>query len=279
MPICPRCGNKFSGFSFGPNPATECKDCRKARAEAAVLDASFATAPSPAAPASGKFTSTVTLTLIALNVVVNVAMGLSGVSWTDPSVQQAIRWGADFGPLTLSGEWWRVFTSTFVHFGIIHIALNMWCLWSLGSSLELFMGRKAFAVIYLLNGLAASLTSIAWNPVACKRGSLRGHLRSRRRICFLPVLQKLPMDPGQMRQKLKNLAIFIGYNLLYGAAGNVDNSAHMGGLVAGLILEPWRLQFSRVRTLRTLWALEWRARCSQRRDLRWSRSALIVSRT
>jgi tetratricopeptide (TPR) repeat protein len=44
------------------------------------------------------------------------------------------------------------------------------------------------------------------------------------------------MDPQQVRQKIKSLLIFIGYNLVYGAAGSVDNSAHMGGLVAGLIL-------------------------------------------
>jgi len=223
MPNCPRCGKEFSGFSFGSNPATECEDCRKITAAASA--------------ATGvKFTPTVTLTLIALNALVYVAMGLSGVSWTEPSIEHAVRWGADFGPLTLSGEWWRALTSTFVHFGIIHIAFNMWCLWSLGSSLELFMGRKAYTVIYLLSGLMASLTSIAWNPWRVSAGASGAIFGVAGAFVSYLYFKKAPMDPKEVRQKLKNLLIFIGYNLLYGAAGNVDNSAHLGGLIAGLIL-------------------------------------------
>jgi membrane associated rhomboid family serine protease len=223
MPNCPKCGQEFSGFSFGSTVATECKGCRKITAAAA-------------AAARIKFTPAVTLTLIALNVLVYVAMGLSGVSWTEPSIAHAVRWGADFGPLTVSGEWWRALTSTFVHFGIIHIALNMWCLWSLGSSLELFMGRKAFTVIYLLSGLMASLTSIAWNPWRVSAGASGAIFGVAGAFVSYLYFKKAPMDPMQVRQKLKNLLIFIGYNLLYGAAGNVDNSAHLGGLIAGLIL-------------------------------------------
>jgi membrane associated rhomboid family serine protease len=225
MPNCPKCGKEFSGFSFGSNPATECKDCRK-----------VAEITTPAAHVAVKFVPVVTLTLIALNVLVYLAMGLSGVSWTAPSIEHAVRWGADFGPLTLSGEWWRALTSTFVHFGIIHIGLNMWCLWSLGSSLELFMGRRAFTVIYLLSGLTASLTSIAWNPWRVSAGASGAIFGVAGSFVSYLYFKKAPMDPKQVRQKLKNLLIFIGYNLLYGAAGNVDNSAHLGGLIAGLIL-------------------------------------------
>jgi len=224
MPNCPQCGKEFSGFSFGSKPATVCKDCHKTNAAAAAL------------PAGVKFTPTVTLTLIALNALVYLAMGLSGVSWTDPSIEHAVRWGADFGPLTVSGEWWRALTSTFVHFGIIHIALNMWCLWSLGSSLELFMGRKTFAVIYLLSGLMASLTSIAWNPWRVTAGASGAIFGVAGAFVSYLYFKKAPMDRNQVQQKLKSLVIFIGYNLLYGAAGNVNNSAHLGGLIAGLIL-------------------------------------------
>jgi len=220
---CPKCGQEFSSFSFGSTVATECKDCRKITAAAAEA-------------ARIKFTPVVTLTLIAMNVLVYVAMGLSGVSWTDPSSVLAVRWGADFGPLTLSGEWWRALTSTFVHFGIIHIVFNMWCLWSLGSTLELFMGRKAYTVIYLLSGLMASLTSIAWNPWRVSAGASGAIFGVAGAFVSYLYFKKAPMDPKEVRQKLKNLLIFIGYNLLYGAAGNVDNSAHLGGLVAGLIL-------------------------------------------
>ena len=67
---------------------------------------------------------------------------MSGVSWTEPSTLDAIRWGADFGPLTLSTEPWRLLTSTFVHFGIIHIGLNMWCLYKFGPIARAVDGPK-----------------------------------------------------------------------------------------------------------------------------------------
>ena len=236
MPICPQCGKEFSSFSFGSNPAVECKDCRKARmavgASPASLDASSMTVASGNQPS----TPVVTLTLIALNVLVYVGMGLSGVSWTAPNVTEAVRWGADFGPLTLSGEWWRILTSTFVHFGIIHIAFNMWCLWSLGSSLEIFMGQKAFAVTYILSGLMASLVSTAWNPWRVSAGASGAIFGIAGAFVTYLYLKKVPVDRDFARQKLKNLAIFIGYNLLYGIRGGVDNSAHLGGLIAGLVL-------------------------------------------
>ncbi len=223
MPNCVRCGQKMSGFSIGSAPATECKECRKITA---------ATTPAVAA----RFQPTVTITLIALNALVYLAMGVSGVSWTEPSIVDAVRWGADFGALTVGGEWWRALSSTFVHFGIIHIGFNMWCLWSLGSALELYMGRKAYTVIYFLSGLMASLTSIAWNPWRVSAGASGAIFGVAGAFVSYLYFKKAPMDPQQVRQKIKSLLIFIGYNLVYGAAGSVDNSAHMGGLVAGLIL-------------------------------------------
>ncbi len=236
MQICPQCGQKFSGFSFGSKPATECRDCRRAKAQAATLQATVGPGSVAGAPAVANFTPIVTLTLIGLNALVYVAMGLGGVSWTDPSVEHAVRWGADFGPLTLSGEWWRALTSAFVHFGIIHIALNMWCLWSLGVSLERFMGRAAFAVSYVLSGLTASLVSIAWNPWRVSAGASGAIFGVAGAFVSYLFFKKAPIDKVQVRRKLKSLLIFIFYNLLYGAAGNVDNSAHLGGLIAGLIL-------------------------------------------
>jgi membrane associated rhomboid family serine protease/cytochrome c-type biogenesis protein CcmH/NrfG len=236
MAICPQCGRKFSSFSFGSNPATECSDCRKARARAAELAGSTAMAPPAETSGGNKFKPTVTLTLVFLNVLIYVAMGLSGVSWTQPSIEHAIRWGADFGPLTLSGEWWRLLTSTFIHFGIIHIAFNMWCLWDLGRALELFMGRKAFTVTYLLSGLMASLVSVAWNPWRVSAGASGAIFGVAGAFVSFLYLKKTTIDAAVVRQKLKSLAIFIGYNLLRGAGGGIDNSAHIGGLVAGLIL-------------------------------------------
>ena len=177
-----------------------------------------------------------TLATIAANALVYLAMGLSGASWTDPGVLDAAKWGADFGPLTLYSEWWRLFTSTFVHFGIIHILLNMWCLWNLGSTLEPLMGRKVFGVTYVACGLAASLTSTAWNPWRVSAGASGAIFGVAGALVSYFALKKTPLDRALVNRNLKSLALFIFYNLLYGVSGRVDNSAHLGGLIAGLIL-------------------------------------------
>ncbi|HXA56979.1 MAG TPA: rhomboid family intramembrane serine protease [Candidatus Acidoferrum sp.] len=179
----------------------------------------------------------VTYTLIGANVLVYLAMGLSGVSWTEPSIPDALRWGADFGPLSLSGQWWRLFTSTFVHFGIIHIAFNMWCLYSLGRSLEFLMGRKAFAATYVASGMAASAVSLGWRPMGVSAGASGAIFGIAGAFASYVYLKRVALTPQSIQQTQKSLAIFIIYNLVWGAAkGGVDNSAHVGGLLAGAVL-------------------------------------------
>src|ERR1700733_3644027 len=239
MPVCPNCGKNFSGFSFGANPATECSDCRKAKAQAQAANLGAIDTANPSAPLVAMRRlplPAVTLGIIAANVLVYAAMGLSGVSWTQPNILDSVKWGADFGPLTLSSDWWRLFTSTFVHFGIIHIALNMWCLWNLGSTLEPFMGRKVFGVMYVASGLAASLVSTAWDPWRVSAGASGAIFGVAGALVSYFALKKTPLDRALVNRNLKSLGIFIFYNLLYGASGHVDNSAHIGGLIAGLIL-------------------------------------------
>src|SRR5947209_5351039 len=77
-----------------------------------------------------------TIGLIVVNVAVFILMVINGVGFMDPSIDGLLRWGADFGPLTTHGQWWRLFTSTFVHIGIIHIAMNMYILLSIGMFTE-----------------------------------------------------------------------------------------------------------------------------------------------
>ncbi|MGA7028420.1 MAG: rhomboid family intramembrane serine protease, partial [Candidatus Acidiferrales bacterium] len=142
----------------------------------------------------------VTRAIIGLNVLVYLAMGLSGVSWTAPNVLNAIQWGADFGPLTLSGEWWRQFSNMFVHFGILHIALNMWCLWNLGSALEPLMGPVGFGLTYLFSGLAASATSLAWNPWRASAGASGAIFGLAGAFVTFLLVKKLPIDKSLVQK-------------------------------------------------------------------------------
>jgi len=177
----------------------------------------------------------VTKTLIGLNVAVFAAMVLSGVSFLDPQVQQLVIWGADFGPYTLNDQWWRVLSSMFVHAGIIHIGLNMWCLWNLGPMAEKIFGRASFLVLYLLTGLGSSLTSLWFHPQIVSVGASGAIFGVAGALISALKLGRLPFPAIAVRSSMRSLIAFAGYNLLFGGiVPFIDNSAHIGGLVTGL---------------------------------------------
>ena len=124
----------------------------------------------------------------------------------------------------------------FVHFGIIHIALNMWCLWSLGDLAERVMGRKAFAFLYLASGLAGNIVSELWNPSRVSAGASGAVFGAAGGLVTFLYLKKAPISMEYATRRLKSLGIFIVYNLIYGMKAGVDNAAHMGGVLSGLAI-------------------------------------------
>ena len=106
------------------------------------------------------FGSPVTLTLLLLNLLVfaiTLAYG-AGLWHTNNGVQ--LQWGASFGPATQDGQWWRLATAMFLHFGLVHLVLNMWALWDVGRLMEALLGRLRFAALYLGAGVAGNLLSL-----------------------------------------------------------------------------------------------------------------------
>src|SRR6202011_2677222 len=93
-----------------------------------------------------------------------VAMVATGVHWLSPTTADLIKWGADYGPRTTAGEWWRLGSSMFLHLGIIHIAFNMVVLWDIGRFTERLLGNAGFLIVYVLSGLFGSLASVLINP-------------------------------------------------------------------------------------------------------------------
>ncbi len=230
MPIqrCPQCGNQF-GSDFGESSTSPyCPEC-----EARLAQMSRA-----GIPASGQTLVTpsflVTTILIGLNVLVFVVMVLRGVSPFLPSPQQAIAFGADFGPLTLNGQWWRLVTSMFVHFGIVHIGLNMWCLWNLGRAAEQLMGRTSYLIAYFVSGIFASIVSVYWHPMAAGAGASGAIFGMAGVLVSYVYLKKTPSHLQINSRMLGSLGTFIAYNLAFGALPGISNAAHIGGLVMGL---------------------------------------------
>ena len=117
-------------------------------------ESSFPPSPQPRRlplPMSKPF---VTYILLGSIVIVFLLMTLSGGS-TDPRV--LIKYGANFGPLILSGQTWRLFTSMFLHIGFLHLVFNSYALFILGVEMERIYGPDRFLTIYILAGLFGSL--------------------------------------------------------------------------------------------------------------------------
>ena len=94
-----------------------------------------------------------TYSLVGINCAVYLLMVLSKVNPVTPNTGDLYRWGANnAGAVLLNGEWWRIVTAMFVHGGILHLALNMWCLWNLSLLAEPLMGTFGVIAVYILTG-------------------------------------------------------------------------------------------------------------------------------
>jgi len=169
-------------------------------------------------------------------VLVFVGMVLTGSSLTQPTREQLLRWGANWGPLSLGTQPWRILTSNYVHIGIVHLGFNMWCLWNLGQLAERILGRLNFSLLYTFSGIAGSLASLWFHPTIPGAGASGAIFGLAGAAIAVFYLGHLPIAKTAIRSSMSSLMTFVGYNLLFGLAPGIDNSAHIGGLVAGLAM-------------------------------------------
>lgn len=182
-------------------------------------------------PVPGYF---ITPILVNLNLLIFILMAINGVNIMEPDSESLLQWGANFRPVTLAGEWWRLLTSCFIHIGIIHLLLNMYALVYIGILLEPYLGKTKFLVAYLLTGIAASVTSLWWHDLTISAGA-SGAIFGMYGV-FLALLTTNIIDKTARKELLASIAVFVGYNLINGVKGGIDNAAHIGGLVSGLII-------------------------------------------
>jgi rhomboid protease GluP len=128
-----------------------------------------------------------TYTLMAINLVVFAVMfrfgpvpgmvhqhAWSGILTAPFDVDVLVRFGGSATSLVQQGQWWRLITSTFVHVTILHIALNMWCLWNLGLFGEPLLGKQGLVYVYLLTGTSGMMLSFAWGLLTRQDGLVAG---------------------------------------------------------------------------------------------------------
>jgi len=176
----------------------------------------------------------VTPILIDLNILIFILMVVSSVSFLLPDNQSLLNWGANFRPLTLEGEWWRLITNCFLHIGIVHLLMNMYALLYIGVLLEPHLGRLKFISAYLLTGIMASVASLWWNELTISAGA-SGAIFGMYGV-FLAMLTTDLIEKKARKALLTSIGIFVGYNLIYGLKGGIDNAAHIGGLLSGLVI-------------------------------------------
>jgi rhomboid protease GluP len=177
----------------------------------------------------------ITYGIIAVNILVFILMALDGAGLFDANGLVHMKWGSNYKPLTQSGDWWRLITSVFIHFGVIHLLLNMYALYSVAAYLEPMLGKVKYAVAYLCTGLLASLTSLWWHTEPANSAGASGAVFGMYGLFLALLLSNL--IPKQVRQALlQSIGIFIVYNLVYGLKGGVDNAAHIGGLISGFVI-------------------------------------------
>ena len=189
--------------------------------------------------------------LIAINVGVWLLQVAGGVSPTGASSRALIAWGGDVPLLTLTGDTWRLLTAMFLHGGIVHLGLNMYVLAFTAPLVEYEFGTARMLAIYLAGGLLASCASVWWaelrstpaNMVALLTVSvgasgavmalfgslLTGLVLPTPRFAHLPKHRQ----PGLNKGLIQAVAINVGMGFLI---RGVDNSAHIGGLVGGILV-------------------------------------------
>jgi rhomboid protease GluP len=151
-------------------------------------------------------------------------------------MQTLVDMGALFGPLTvLKGEWWRLLSAMFLHGGMTHLLMNMFSLYLVGRGAEMYFDTKSYLSIYFFSGIIGGLVSLYMHPVSVgvgASGAIFGVFGALAGF-FLAHRDKIA---SHSKAFMKDFSVIILINLVIGLAiPSIDVSAHIGGLVVGLI--------------------------------------------
>ena len=179
----------------------------------------------------------VTQLLVIINLLVFIAMLAGGAGLWHSSNSVQLAWGANFGPATQDGEWWRLGSAMFLHFGAIHLALNLWALWDGGQLVERMYGHARFAGIYFASGLAGNLLSlVAHRGLAVSGGASGAIFGMYGALLIFLWRERRNLHPQEFRWFFWGASGFAGITLVLGLLiTGIDNAAHTGGFLAGIL--------------------------------------------
>jgi membrane associated rhomboid family serine protease len=174
--------------------------------------------------------TSLTYMFLVLNMIIWLLMELAGGSQTSSVL---IRFGANEPSLVLqNGQYWRLFTSMFLHIGLMHLLYNSFALYLYGTRVEKYFGKMKFLCIYILSGLVGSTASIFLSKTlsAGASGAIYGLLGA---IMILTKKSKKMADG--LSAYIFSIMIIVGLGLGFMDA-SIDNFAHIGGLITGILL-------------------------------------------
>jgi len=175
--------------------------------------------------------------IVITNLAVFAAMGVvsGGKALTAPGSEMLLDWGANFGPRTLNGEWWRMFSSMFLHIGFVHIAFNMAALWNLGQSAEELFGTRRFINLYFISGFGGSCLSLLFNPGVISAGASGAIFGVYGSLFAFFFAHRKEMGKEAFLAGSKSATAFLVLNIVLGFTFGFDNFCHFGGLLSGFI--------------------------------------------
>jgi rhomboid protease GluP len=172
--------------------------------------------------------------IIDLYLLLFVIMVLAGVHPVYPDGKDLIDWGALYGPLMEAGQYWRLLTAAFLHYGFLHLTMNILGFAIGVALLENKFNQRQFLLLFLLCTIGASVISLWWNPSGIKIGASGSVFGLYGAVVGLILSGALPYRLHA--RKLLLVFFIVIANLVYGLAKtNVDNAAHLGGFITGVL--------------------------------------------
>ncbi|WP_409251356.1 rhomboid family intramembrane serine protease [Bacillus sp. SCS-153A] len=169
-----------------------------------------------------------TYIFIALQLVIFFVMEMAGGT---QNTENLIRFGAKYNPLIVDGEWWRFFTPMVIHIGFLHLLMNTFALYFLGTAVERIFGNARFLLIYIFAGFSGTLASFVFTNSlsAGASGAIFG--------CFGALLYFGTAHPKIFFRTMgTNILVVIAINLAFGfTIPGIDNAGHIGGLAGGTL--------------------------------------------
>jgi len=179
---------------------------------------------------------TLTYILIAASSIVYIVSAFLSRDLVDMDLETLVNMGALFGPFTVvNGEWWRLLSAMFLHGGMTHLLMNMFSLYIVGRGAEIYFDTKSYLSIYFFSGIIGGLVSLYMHPVSVgvgASGAIFGVFGALAGF-FLAHRDKIA---SHSKAFMKDFSVIILINLVIGLSiPAIDVSAHIGGLVVGLI--------------------------------------------